>query len=96
MPTYNITLTQDEVDMMEKLVPNVEEWVVNATEGKLNQTLKRLTHEYTNFNSSKLTKQEMIDELKKQNIPSRVDRDLASLPPPPSLIPLYREIRNKK
>lgn len=79
MKTYTIKLTDDQADMIEKVVPDVEEWLIGAITGKLNNCLKRLTAEHTMFNPARMTHDEMITELKKHNIKSRKERDKEEL-----------------
>jgi len=79
MPTYTLTLTQDEADTLEKVIPDVQEWLENALQGKLNAVLHRLTLEHTQYNPTKVDKATQISAIKQLKLKSRKERDAEEL-----------------
>ncbi len=74
MPTYSITITDEEDRILRSWLKDPAEWLDNAFRNKIRQRIMASVEEETNFNPKKLDEVERLDVLKDVELPLRIDR----------------------
>lgn len=65
MKEFKVTVTDEELRVLEWDIYSVQEWIQNAISEKARRTMFGLVKQHTNLNPSKLSKEEVETEISK-------------------------------
>ena len=79
MPTYTITLTEEEAKALLTDVACIEDWLDNAVKTKVTNCVNKVVVASSNLNPSKLTAAEKLSIVKSADVVSAKERTEATL-----------------